>query len=73
MSNFEKLFQNDSSRGVAIGAGGALMSDFLFFQSLKDKKFSEDEVESLTTMSRAISSATTSPNAHGRSNISGNG
>lgn len=25
MSNFEKLFQNDSSRGVAIGAGAVLI------------------------------------------------
>ncbi len=40
--------------GVALGAGGALMSDFLFFHSIKDKKISQDEFDSLMTISRAV-------------------
>ncbi len=40
--------------GAAIGAGGAMMSDFLFFNAIKDKKISSDEFSSLVTVSKAI-------------------
>lgn len=40
--------------GVALGTGGAALSDFLFFKSIKDKMISKDEFESLMTASKVI-------------------
>lgn len=40
--------------GVALGVGGASLSDFLFFKSIKDKVISKDEFESLMTASKVI-------------------
>src|SRR3989344_3032840 len=40
--------------GVALGVGGASLSDLLFFRSIKDKVISKDEFESLMTASKII-------------------
>ena len=40
--------------GVALGVGGASLSDLLFFKSIKDKVISKDEFESLMTASKII-------------------
>lgn len=40
--------------GVALGLGGATITDFLFFRSLKDRKVSDDEQHLLEGMSVVI-------------------
>jgi hypothetical protein len=40
--------------GVALGVGGATVSDFLFFRSLRDRKISPDEFALLQATSRIV-------------------
>lgn len=40
--------------GVALGAGGAFTSDFMFFHSVKDKKIDDREIEFLKLGSRVV-------------------
>ena len=40
--------------GIALGAGGALISDAMFFSSVKDEKISQTELRFLTIGSRAV-------------------
>ena len=40
--------------GVAIGAGGAFASDFIFFQSIKDKKITETEMGFIENSSKMV-------------------
>jgi len=40
--------------GVALGVGGASVSDFLFFKSIKRKLISEDDFSSLMTTSKVV-------------------
>ncbi len=40
--------------GVALGAGGAYMSDFIFLSSIKDRYFTKREIEFMTLGSRVV-------------------
>src|SRR3989344_6223322 len=40
--------------GVALGAGGAYMSDFIFMQSIKDRKITDTEYKFMSLGSRAV-------------------
>lgn len=40
--------------GVALGAGGAFLSDIMFFSSVKDEKISETEMRFLSIGSKAV-------------------
>lgn len=48
------LFKIGHFLGIALGAGGAYVSDFMFFSAVRDKKISRTEMRFLTIGSRAV-------------------
>lgn len=54
MLSLYTIFKIGHIAGVALGAGGAVMSDSIFFSSIKDKKITQTEMRFLVIGSRVV-------------------
>lgn len=54
MLSLYTIFKIGHIAGIALGAGGAVMTDLIFFSSIKDKKISETEMRFIALGSRVV-------------------